>query len=127
LQAKDLAASAEFYRDILGMQIVGESGPEHPLGATAFLCGRPDEESHKTVLFAKPENAHVAFKVASLADLKSYTPRVLQKGIPIKFVFNHGVSFSFYFDDPRWTHDRGLLAYRDPAIITVSPTPSLSI
>jgi hypothetical protein len=52
------------------------------------------------VLFANPEYAHVAFKVASLADLKSLYARVLQKGIPIKFVFNHGVSFSFYFDDP---------------------------
>ena len=52
------------------------------------------------VLFANPEYAHVAFKVASLADLKSLHARVLEKGIPIKFAFNHGVSFSFYFDDP---------------------------
>src|SRR5215467_9694860 len=80
LHVKDPAASAEFYRDILGMQIVGGSGPEHPLGASAFLCSRPDEESHEIVLFAKPENAHVAFKVASLADLKSLHARVLQKG-----------------------------------------------
>ena len=82
------------------MQIVGGSGPEDALGATAFLSGRPDEESHDVVLFANPEYAHVAFKVASLADLKSLYARVVQKGIPIKFVFNHGVSFSFYFDDP---------------------------
>jgi catechol-2,3-dioxygenase len=82
LQAKDPAAAAEFYRDILGMQIVGGSGPEHPLGATAFLCSRPDEESHEIALFAKPENAHVAFKVASLADLKSLHARVLQRAYP---------------------------------------------
>jgi catechol-2,3-dioxygenase len=25
---------------------------------------------------------------------------VVEKKIPIKFVFNHGVSFAFYFDDP---------------------------
>ena len=24
----------------------------------------------------------------------------MEKNIPIKFVFNHGVSFAFYFDDP---------------------------
>jgi hypothetical protein len=24
----------------------------------------------------------------------------VEKNIPIKFVFNHGVSFAFYFDDP---------------------------
>jgi catechol 2,3-dioxygenase len=100
LHAKDPAASAEFYRDLFDMQIVGGSGPEDALGATAFLSIRPDEESHDVVLFANPEYAHVAFKVASLADLKSLYARVLQKGIPIKFVFNHGVSFSFYFEDP---------------------------
>jgi catechol-2,3-dioxygenase len=100
LYAKDPSASAEFYRDLLGMQIVGGSGPEHPLGASAFLCSRPDEESHEIVLFANPANAHVAFKVSSLAELRSLHTRVVEKGIPIKFAFNHGVSFSFYFDDP---------------------------
>ena len=100
LYAKDPSASAEFYRDLLGMQIVGGSGPEHPLGASAFLCSRPDEESHEIVLFANPVLAHVAFKVSSLAELRSLHTRVVGRGIPIKFAFNHGVSFAFYFDDP---------------------------
>ena len=99
LYAKDPSASAEFYRDLLGMQIVGGSGPEHPLGASAFLCSRPDEESHEVVLFANPALAHVAFKVSSLAELRSLHTRVAERGIPIK-TFNHGVSFAFYFDDP---------------------------
>jgi catechol-2,3-dioxygenase len=100
LYAKDPAASAEFYRDILGMQIVGGSGPEHPLGASAFLCSRPDEESHEIALFENPIFAHVAFKVSSLAELRSVHARVVAKMVPIKFAFNHGVSFAFYFDDP---------------------------
>jgi len=62
------------------------------LGATAFLSSRPDEESHEIVLFANPVLAHVA--------LRSLHTRVVERGIPIKFAFNHGVSFSFYFDDP---------------------------
>jgi catechol-2,3-dioxygenase len=100
LYAKDPSASAEFYRDLLGMQIVGGSGPEHPLGASAFLCSRPDEESHEIVLFANPALAHVAFKVSSLAELRSLYIRVVGRGVPIKFAFNHGVSIAFYFDDP---------------------------
>jgi catechol-2,3-dioxygenase len=100
LYAKDPSASAEFYQDLLGMQVVGGSGPEHPLGASVFLCSRTDEESHEIVLLANPENAHVAFKVSSLAELRAFHTRVVEKGIPIKFAFNHGVSFSFYFDDP---------------------------
>jgi catechol-2,3-dioxygenase len=94
------AASAEFYRDVLGMEIVGGSAPDHPLGATAFLSSRPDEESHDIALVANPENAHIAFKVSSLAEFRSFHARVVEKNIPIKFVFNHRVSFAFYFDDP---------------------------
>jgi catechol-2,3-dioxygenase len=100
LRATNPAASAEFYRDVLGMEIVGGSAPDHPLGATAFLSSRPDEESHEIALFANPVFAHIAFKVSSLAEFRSIHARVVEKNIPIKFVFNHRVSFAFYFDDP---------------------------
>lgn len=100
LHVKDPVASAEFYRAILGMHIVGGSGPEHALGASAFLCSRPTEESHEIALFANPIYAHVAFKVATLAELRSFHARVLERKLPIKFTFNHGVSFAFYFEDP---------------------------
>src|SRR5262245_23548439 len=100
LHAKDLAASAAFYRDILDMQLVGGSGPEHPLGASAFLPSRPDEESHEIALFANATFAHIAFKASSLVEFRLLHARVVNRTIPIKFVFNHGVSFSFYFDDP---------------------------
>jgi len=100
LRATNPAESAEFYRDILGMDIVGGSAPDHPLGASAFLSSRPDEESHEIALFANPHFAHVAFKVSSLAELRSVYTRVVEKSIPIKLVANHRVSFAFYFDDP---------------------------
>jgi catechol-2,3-dioxygenase/quercetin dioxygenase-like cupin family protein len=100
LRATNPAVSAEFYRDVLGMQIVGGSAPDHPIGATAFLSSRPDEESHEIALFANPAFAHVAFKVSSLAELRSLHARVVERNIPIKFLANHGVSFAFYFDDP---------------------------
>jgi len=100
LRARNPEASAEFYRDVLGMEIVGGSAPDHPLGATAFLSSRPDEESHEIALFANPIFAHIAFKVSSLGEFRSFHARVEEKNIPIKFVFNHRVSFAFYFDDP---------------------------
>jgi|SRR5215471_8497320 len=77
LYAKDPSASAEFYRDLLNMQIVGGSGPEDPWGATAFLCSRPDQGSHEIILFANPAFAHVAFKVSSLAELRSLHTKVV--------------------------------------------------
>src|SRR5215469_8702781 len=58
LHASNPAASAEFYRDVLGMNIIGGSSPDHPFGATAFLSSRPDEESHEIALFANPAFAH---------------------------------------------------------------------
>jgi catechol-2,3-dioxygenase len=100
LRVTNLAASAEFYRDIFGMEIAGGSPPDHPLGASVFLSSRPDQESHEIVLFANPVYTHTAFKVSSLAELRSFHARVVKKKIPIKFVFNHHESFAFYFDDP---------------------------
>jgi catechol-2,3-dioxygenase len=101
LHATNPAASAEFYRNVFGMEITGGgSASDHPLGATAFLSSRPDEEPHEIALFARPVYAHTAFKVPSLAEFRSFHARLLEKNIPVKFVFNHGVSFAFYFEDP---------------------------
>ena len=120
IHATNPASSAEFYRDVLGMEITGGSAPDHPLGATAFLSRRPDE-AHEIALVANPAHAHIAFKVSSLADLRSFHARVLEKNIPIKFVFTHRESFAFYFDDPDgymievyWT--TGDLSWKQPQV-----------
>jgi catechol-2,3-dioxygenase len=100
LYAKDPSAMAEFYRDVLEMQVVGGSSGDDPLGATAFLSSRPEEESHEIAFFARQEFRHIAFKVASLADLRSLYQRICDRELPVKMVANHKVSFAFYFDDP---------------------------
>ena len=82
------------------MEITGGSAPDHLLGATAFLSSRPGEQSHEIALVANPVFAHIAFKVSSLSELRSFHARVVEKKIPIKLVFNHHESFAFYFDDP---------------------------
>jgi hypothetical protein len=84
----------------LSREVVGGSGPDHPIGASAFLSSRPNEQSHEIALFANPAFAHVAFKVSSLLELRAFHARVVEKGIPIKFAFNHSASFAFYFEDP---------------------------
>jgi catechol-2,3-dioxygenase/mannose-6-phosphate isomerase-like protein (cupin superfamily) len=100
LHASNPAATAEFYKDLLGMEIVGGSSADHPIGATAFLSSRPDEESHEIALFANPAFAHVAFKVSSLAELRAIHARVVERNIRIKMAADHGVSLAFYFEDP---------------------------
>ena len=64
------------------------------------MSSRPDEESHEIALFANPLFAHVAFKVSSLAELRSLHTRIVDRKIPIKMALNHGVSFAFYLENP---------------------------
>ncbi len=100
LRASNPTASAEFFGDVLGMEIVGGSLPDHPLGESASLSRRPDEESYEIALFANPALAHIAFKVSSLAEFRSFYGRVVQRNVAIKFTANHHASFAFDFDDP---------------------------
>ena len=51
-------------------------------------------------MFSNAENAHRAFKVGSLGALKRFYQKIVGRGIPIKFQFNHGNAFAFYFHDP---------------------------
>src|SRR5262249_25458609 len=100
IYARNPALLAEFYRDAMGLQIVGGSDASYPVGPTAFLSSRPGEESHEIAIFNNREFAHHAFKVGSLAALKRFYDKIVGLGIPIKFQFNHGVSIAFYFQDP---------------------------
>lgn len=100
IHSEDPTALADFYRDVLGMQIVGGSDEDSPTGTSTFLSSRPSEESHEIVIFANPDLRHTAFKVASLADLRDRHKDIVERGLPIKAALNHGVSLAFYFDDP---------------------------
>jgi catechol-2,3-dioxygenase len=98
--AQDPVALAEFYRDVLGMTITGGSEEGSQFGKTAFLSSRPEEEDHELAIFATPMYRHLAFKVASLADLRALHRQITARGIPIKLTFNHGCSLAFCIDDP---------------------------
>ena len=101
LSARDPAALAEFYRDVLGLQVVGGSTAEtSAFGATAFLSSHPDDVPVDLALVANPAYQHTAFAVRSLVDLRAFHQLVVGRGVPVKMALNHGVSLSFYFDDP---------------------------
>jgi catechol-2,3-dioxygenase len=98
LSARDPAALAAFYRDVLGLQVVPTD--TSALGATAFLSSHPAEGSLDLAFFTNPAYQHTAFEVRSLADLRAFHQRVLDRGVPVQMALNHGVSLSFYFLDP---------------------------
>jgi catechol 2,3-dioxygenase-like lactoylglutathione lyase family enzyme len=84
----------------MGMQLVGGSAADSPAGASAFLSSRPSEGSHKLVFFTNPALQHVAFKVATLAELRACYQHIVARGVSNQRTRNHGVSLAFYFDDP---------------------------
>ena len=100
LSARDPAALAAFYHDVLGLQVVGGSADTSAFGATAFRNSPSSEEHHDLAIGANPAFQHTAFKVRSLAHLRAVYQRVLGRGVPVKMAFNHGVSIAFYFEDP---------------------------
>ena len=100
IAAKDPAALAGFYRDVLGMVQTGGSAVGSAFGASAFLTSRPDEENHEIVFFADRRYAHTAFRVGSLAELRQRYREVVGRGIAVHRVLNHGCSLAFYFQDP---------------------------
>ena len=51
-------------------------------------------------MFSDPQYVHLAFEVRSLAALKQFYKKIVERGIPVRFQFLHGVSFAFYFQDP---------------------------
>jgi catechol-2,3-dioxygenase len=98
LNARDPATLAEFYREVLGFQVVPTETSD--LGENVFLSSHPAEVLVDLALFRNPAFQHTAFEVRSLADLRAFHQRVLDRNVPVKLALNHGVSLSFYFDDP---------------------------
>jgi catechol-2,3-dioxygenase len=98
LSARHPVALAEFYRHVLGLQVVPTETSD--LGENVFLSGDLAGGSIDLALFANPDFQHTAFEVRSLADLRAFHQRVLRRGVHVKMALNHGVSLSFYFHDP---------------------------
>jgi catechol-2,3-dioxygenase len=98
---KDPVALTKFYQDVMGMTVVAQTPANSPMGVTVFLSRHPEVEGHHDlVLFSNPMFAHTAFRVEDLGEFLKFYHEVRARGVPIKFTFNHGVGFSFYFDDP---------------------------
>ena len=95
LVGADPRAMATFYQDFLGLEVVGEYAPAHAW----FLGGRSDEH-HDLGVFRTEQLRHVAFKVASAADLAIYYQNAVAAGMTIKLRTDHGVSMAFYVEDP---------------------------
>jgi catechol 2,3-dioxygenase len=102
--------SHRWYTDVFGLHTQDTMmSPETGRLRAAFLSADPDH-AHDIALFEVGEDAalqeknqvglnHVAWKMASLDDLKEIYHRLKTKEVPIR-VADHTVSIGIYFDDP---------------------------
>lgn len=102
LRARDLEASIEWYRSVVGMEVVFRNE------LLAFLTY--DEEHHRLALIRTPQQAgaprgaagldHVAYAFDSLGDLLRTYKRLAAKGTEPVWSINHGPTTSLYYADP---------------------------
>ncbi len=100
LAAENPMEFARFYRDLFGMHDAGCSPSTDVRTGSAFLTSRPGRAHHELVFFQQAANAHVAFRVASLAELRAWYAEIRSRGLPILQALYHGDSYAFYFPDP---------------------------
>ena len=100
LHVSDLAASKQWYQDILGMEVVIEG--EDFRGC--FLSF--GERDHDIALFEAPdvpkqEFHHLAFEFdGDLDGFKGMHRHLLEGGVEITGTVDHGISYGIYFLDP---------------------------
>ncbi|MBM3226364.1 MAG: hypothetical protein FJZ47_21585 [Candidatus Tectomicrobia bacterium] len=102
LNVKDVAASAQFYADVLGMEVMLLRGEN-----AAFLSF--GTQHHDIALFKAPEGAemgglglnHIAFQIAGgETELRQLYGRLVQHGTKVDYTTDHGMTRSVYFFDP---------------------------
>src|SRR5690554_2414915 len=112
LRVEDLERTKEFYRKIMGFQIIEKSKREVALSADGI---------HPLIILVQPEGVipklprrtglyHYALLLPSRFQLGLFLKNVRDHGYPIIGGSNHGVSEAIYLQDP---DDNGIEVYSD--------------
>ncbi len=103
LHVKDLDASAKFYQNVLGMEVVDYNRSNN---AVFLSFGK---QHHDIALFKAPEGAelgelglvHIAFQIdGSIGDLRRAYQHLIDNEVPIHHLTDHTITKSVYFLDP---------------------------
>jgi catechol 2,3-dioxygenase len=103
LKVRSLDASDQFYREVLGMERVGERGRmwfytagahHHDLALVEVGAGATVPGPRHTGLF------HLCFDVADANALRELHTRMKQAGVRVSEGVDHGIMRSFYTQDP---------------------------
>src|SRR2546427_9610208 len=110
LNVRDLDTMVDFYVKTLGLTI----SHQNP-GRMVFMSADTEKDDHMIALAKGLEGennnllAHIAWKVASVVDVKGYYQYFKENGIPIDHNVSHAYAFggntvSCYFLDPEGNH-----------------------
>ena len=99
ISARDPLRVAEFYRDLLDLEVVRNTSTP-VTGDAVLLSGNPREEDHELVFLTNPDAQHVAFRVSTLEDLRTLYRRARQRGLPVPYALDSGIALGFFVLDP---------------------------
>lgn len=127
LKVRNLEESKKFYTEILGMQTM-----KHVPEIKAVFLSFNGRDHHEIALFeigAKAEAPqanqtgmlHFAMRLRTEEDLLAAYKELQEKGVPVSFTVNHGVSKSIYFRDP---DNNELEVYCDNTIAEIDSLPN---
>jgi catechol 2,3-dioxygenase len=105
LLVRDMARMQAFYTTVLGLGVSDRGVSERRRQEMVFLTGDPAVHHHLVLVGAGDATLeerrldHLAFEVATLADLRAVRDRASAAGVEIRAA-DHGNAWSVYFADP---------------------------
>jgi catechol 2,3-dioxygenase len=106
IKVRDLKRSRAFYTEVLGMEVMNET----PEAGLVFLSNHRRDHHELALLEVGPDAkqggpgavglAHIAFRLESQEKLEAAYEELKERGVPISFTVNHGITNSVYFFDP---------------------------
>ena len=105
IYVRNAERSKQWYQNLLGLHCY-----EYRPGWAAFMSA-DTEQSHEVAVMQLGDDAplpqrqqiglnHMAWRVASLDDLKAFYAHTKEQGQPIDHVVDHGISLGIYLRDP---------------------------